>query len=178
MEKEKKPFTPLWLTGLPCSGKTTLAKRLKEVLDKRGLRVVHLDGDDLRNKLNADLGFSSQDRKENLRRAAHICNLFRDSGTFVIASFVSPKEEYRLMVKDIIGHFKLVYVKCSPQVCKERDVKGMYAKARKGEIVEFTGESSLFEEPAHADIIVDTEHHSIEECVHNLLAEIGQLEKL
>jgi len=163
----------LWLTGLPCSGKTTLSKRLKEELNNRGFKIVHLDADDIRGKLNRDLGFSPEDRKENLRRVAYVSRLFNENGNFVVTSFVSPTNEYRKMIKEIIGNFKLVFVKCSPRVCEERDVKGMYKKARNGEIEDFTGISAPFEEPLDADIIVDTEHSSIEDCVKEILDNIG-----
>ena len=165
--------TTLWLTGLPCSGKTTIAKRLKEELDNRGFKTVHLDADDIRNKLNADLGFSPEDRKENLRRVAHVAKLFNDNGNFVIASFVSPNDEYRKMVKEIASNFKLAFVKCSPEVCEQRDVKGMYKKARTGEIKDFTGVSAPFEEPADAEIIIDTECSTVEECVKEILDKMG-----
>jgi len=165
--------TTLWFTGLPCSGKTTLSRRLKEELDNRGFKTVHLDADDIRNKLNADLGFSPADRKENLRRVAHVAELFNENGNLVIASFVSPAEEYRQMAKEIIGNFKLVFVKCSPKTCEERDVKGMYKKARNGQIKDFTSVSAPFEEPANPDIVVDTEHSSLEECVSEILDKIG-----
>ncbi|MFH1996723.1 MAG: adenylyl-sulfate kinase [Candidatus Omnitrophota bacterium] len=161
--------TTLWLTGLPCAGKTTLAKRIKEELDNRGYNTTHLDGDDVRGKLNADLGFSKEDRKENLRRIAHVAKLFNQSGTFVIASFVSPSNELRDMVKETIGNFKLVFAQCSLEECETRDVKGMYKRARLGEIPEFTGVSAPFEDPVDADIVVDTEHNGIEECVKQIL---------
>jgi adenylylsulfate kinase len=161
--------TTLWLTGLPCSGKTTLAKRLKEELDNRGYKAVRLDGDDVRNKLNADLGFSPEDRKENLRRIAHIAKLFNENGNIVIASFVSPRNEFRDMIKELVGNFKLCYVKCSVEACEKRDVKGMYAKARKGEIKDFTGISAPFEEPENSDIVVDTEAMDVESCVKHIL---------
>jgi adenylylsulfate kinase len=164
--------TTIWMTGLPCSGKTTLAKRLKEELDNRGYKTVHLDADDIRNKLNADLGFSPEDRKENLRRVAHVSKLFNDSGNFVISSFVCPTNEYRKMVKEIVGNFKLVFVKCSLKTCEERDVKGMYKKARSGQLKDFTGISAPFEEPSDADVIVDTERKSIEDCVSEILNSI------
>jgi adenylyl-sulfate kinase len=166
-------FFTLWLTGLPCSGKTTLARRLKEELDARGLKTVHLDADELRHQLNADLGFSPEDRKENLRRSAHVATLFNQNGNFVVASFVSPTDAFRAMVKDIIGMFTLVFVKCSVSACEKRDVKGMYIKARAGQIKDFTGVSAPFEEPADADIVVDTEHASIEDCVREILSKIG-----
>ncbi|MDD5019290.1 MAG: adenylyl-sulfate kinase [Candidatus Omnitrophica bacterium] len=165
--------TTLWLTGLPCSGKTTLSKKLKLELDNRGFKTVHLDADDVRHALNADLGFSPEDRKENLRRIAHVAKLFNDNGNFVIASFLSPMNEYRALVKKIIGNFKLVYVKCGLQACEARDVKGMYKRARKGEITDFTGVSAPFEEPPDADIAVDTEHQSEDECVRQILGALG-----
>ncbi|NQU95133.1 MAG: adenylyl-sulfate kinase [Candidatus Omnitrophica bacterium] len=164
--------TTVWLTGLPCSGKTTLAKRLKEELDNRGYKAVHLDGDDVRGKLNKDLGFSVEDRKENLRRIAHVAKLFNENGNFVIASFVSPTNEYRRMIKETIGDFKLVYLKCSLETCEERDVKGMYKRARLGEIKEFTGVSAPFEEPDSADIVVDTENQDPETCVKQILSSL------
>ncbi len=165
--------TTLWLSGLPCSGKTTLSKRLKEELDNRGFKAVHLDADDVRNTLNADLGFSPEDRIENLRRIAHVAKLFNDNGNFVIASFLSPLNEYRVLVRTIIGNFKLVYVRCSLSTCEDRDVKGMYKKARQGEMINFTGISAPFEEPLNADIVVDTEHYSEEECVKEILQKLG-----
>jgi len=161
----------LWITGLPCAGKTTLAKRIKEELDNRGYRTAHLDGDDVRGKLNADLGFSAEDRKENLRRVAHIAKLFNENGNFVIASFVSPSNHLRQMVAGIIGNFRLVYAKCSLETCERRDVKGMYKKARSGEIQEFTGVTAPFEEPANC-IVVDTENTKLEDCIRQILAEI------
>ena len=164
--------TTLWLTGLPCSGKTTLAKRLKEELDNRGYKAVHLDGDDVRGKLNEDLGFSVEDRKENLRRIAHVSKLFNENGNFVIASFVSPTNEYRRMIKETIGDFKLVYLKCSVETCEERDIKGMYKRARLGEIKDFTGVSAPFEEPNDADIIVDTKNQDPETCVRQILSNL------
>jgi len=161
--------TTLWLTGLPCSGKTTLAKRIKEELDNRGYNTTHLDGDDVRDALNQDLGFTPDDRKENLRRIAHVAKLFNRSGMFVIASFVSPSDKMRKMIGEIIGNMKLVYVKCSLAECEKRDVKGMYKKARKGDIKEFTGVSAPFDEPENADIIIDTEKGDIESCVNTIL---------
>ena len=167
----------LWLTGLPCSGKTTLSKRLKEELDNRGFRTVCLDADDVRSKLNADLGFSKTDRMENLRRVAHVAKLFNDNGIFVIASFVSPLNENRRMIRKIVDNFKLVYLKCGLEVCAQRDVKGMYKKARAGEIQEFTGVSAPFEEPPDAEIIIDTEHAGINDCVNEILDKIGLIKK-
>ena len=162
----------LWLTGLPCSGKTTLAKQLKKELDRKGLKAVHFDADDVRGTINADLGFSQKDRTENLRRAAHIAKLFNDNGIFVIASFVSPTNKMRRMIKKIIKNLKLVFVKCDLKTCEERDVKGMYKKARKGLIKEFTGISAPFEVPKRADVVVDTAGEDVKSCVKKILDHI------
>ena len=161
-----------WLTGRPCSGKSTLAERLREEMDKRGIRCVNLDGDDVRGRLNADLGFSPKDRKENLRRVAHVAQLFNENGNLVIATFITPTNELREMVRGIITNFKLCYVRCSPELCERRDVKGMYKKARKGEIKEFTGVSAPFEEPVNAQLVIDTEAHNLDECIAQILREL------
>jgi adenylylsulfate kinase len=162
--------TTLWLTGLPCSGKTTLAVRLKEELDNRGYSTVHLDGDDVRTALNADLGFSKDERMENLRRIAHVAKLFNKNGSFVIASFVSPRNNMRKLIKGIIGSdFKMVYVKCPLKVCEKRDIKGMYKLARKGKIPSFTGVSAPFETPIKPDITVNTGSKNTEQCVREIL---------
>lgn len=168
----KRTGLTLWLTGLPCSGKTSLAKRLKEELDNRGYNTAHLDGDDIRKTLNEDLGFSKEDRTENLRRVAHVAKLFNKSGVFVIASFVTPTNEMRNMVRKIVDNLKLVYVKCDLATCEKRDIKGMYRRARLGEIPEFTGVSAPFEEP-DADIVVDTRRKNVEECVREILERLN-----
>lgn len=164
--------TTLWLTGLPCSGKTTLAKRLKEELDNKRFKTVHFDADDIRGKLNADLGFSEKDRTENLRRIAHVAKLFNDNGVFVIASFVSPIDKMRRMIKNIIKNMKLVYLKCDLKTCEERDIKGMYKKARRGLIKQFTGVSAPFEVPKEADVAVNTAKYDVEYCVKKILKRI------
>ena len=158
----------LWLTGRPCAGKSTLAEALEQKLKKAGIRVARLDGDDLRSKMNADLGFSESDRKENLRRAAQMAQVFNDNGSCVIAAFVSPTHEMRRMVRGIVRNFKLCYVQCGAEVCESRDVKGMYKKARQGKIKDFTGVSAPFEEPRDAEIVVDTEHRDLEQCVEEV----------
>jgi adenylyl-sulfate kinase len=164
----RKNFT-IWLTGLPCSGKTTIAEILEKRLKNKGFTVAHLDGDDVRKKLNKDLGFSNADRRENLRRVAHVCQLFNDKGFVVISSFVSPTDEFRKMIKEIIDNLVLIYVKCSVEECEKRDVKGMYKKARDGEIENFTGISAPFEVPEDYDVVVDSENSSVEECVDKIL---------
>ena len=164
--------TTLWLTGLPCAGKTTLAKRIKEELDNKGYYTTHLDGDDVRGALNADLGFTEADRMENLRRIAHVAKLFNKSGVFVIASFVSPADKLRDMIREIIGNFKLLYVKCDLKECERRDVKGMYKRARAGELKQFTGISAPFEEPKKPDMVIDTANRNVEECVDEILRKL------
>ncbi len=159
----------IWFTGLPCSGKTTLASAFQKELDKKGYKTVHLDGDVVRAGVNKDLGFSSHDRRENLKRTACMARDLNREGNWVIASFVSPTNELRDMVREIVGSMLLVYVKCGLEECKRRDVKGMYQKAIKGEIKEFTGISAPFEEPGHADIIVDTENNDVGGCAREIL---------
>jgi adenylylsulfate kinase len=159
----------LWLTGRPCSGKTTIAEQLNGRIKDLGLHVVNLDGDAVRDGLCKDLGFSAQDRRENLRRVAHVCRLFNDNGAFVIATFITPTNELRDFVKEIIPNFKMCYVSCSLETAEKRDVKGMYKKARQGIIKEFTGVSAPFEEPVNPDIIVDSEKLTLEDCVQQIL---------
>ena len=178
MHGDKPLRMTLWLTGLPCSGKTTLAKKIKEELSNRSYRAVHLDGDDVRGALNEDLGFSPEDRKENLRRVAHVARLFNQNGHFVVASFISPTDELRRMVKQIIGDFKLVYLRCGLEACEARDVKGMYRRARLNEIPAFTGISAPFEEPRNPDLTVDTQRKNIDECVGEILGFLGVQPKI
>lgn len=159
----------LWLTGRPCSGKTSISQQLNIELSSRGLHVVKLDGDVVRNGLNKDLGFSPQDRLENLRRVAQVCKLFNDNGTFVIATFVSPTNDLREMVRGIITNFKMCYVSCPLEVAEKRDVKGMYKKARIGIIKEFTGISAPFEDPINPDITVNSDQISLIDCVKRIV---------
>ena len=173
-----KPIT-IWLTGMPCSGKTTIAKRLIETYKSydtylADFRVVSLDGDDLRDKLNSDLGFSPEDRKENLRRVGHLAQLFNDKNICTVCSFVSPTEELREEALDKIERCILVYVKCSAETCAERDVKGMWAKAKAGEIKMFTGYSAPFDDPQHADLVLNTEASTVDDCVYEILSAVGK----
>lgn len=167
----------LWLTGLPCSGKTTIAKELLKVLNAQ-----HLDGDIVRKSLSKDLGFSLEDRYENLRRVSIVCKMLNDSGTNVIASFISPTKDLRKMISRNIEksskkkQFIEVYVKCSLKECIKRDTKGMYQKALKGEIPMFTGISAPFEEPDNPDITVDTEKLTLEEVVNKILSFLQEKE--
>lgn len=180
MESIKKSiFTPkvIWLTGLSGSGKTTLATHLKEVLMEQGYPCYILDGDQVRKGLNQDLGFSPADRKENLRRIGEVSKLFLDAGLFVIAAFISPYEEDRQMVKRMFepGQFVEVYVQCSLEECEARDPKGLYNKARKGEIVHFTGISAPYEIPNKPDIIINTELLDITNSISQLMQELDKL---
>jgi adenylylsulfate kinase len=161
----------LWLTGLSGSGKSTLAIELEKELHNRGFLVKLLDGDNVRTGINNNLGFSENDRIENLRRIAEVNKLFLDGGVITINSFVSPTNDLRNLVKDIIGShdFFLVYINASLEVCEQRDVKGFYAKARKGEIPDFTGISAPFDIPQDAFLDIDTSKHSVKECVDILL---------
>jgi adenylylsulfate kinase len=161
--------TTIWLTGRPCSGKTTVAAALAARLRSRGIRTTLLDGDVVRKGLSSDLGFSDADRRENLRRVAHVAQLFNDNGQCVIAAFVSPTEELRRMVRGIIRNFRLCYLRCSPETCEKRDVKGMYGRARSGKIPQFTGVSAPFEEPRQPDVVLDTERNDVETCVAQVL---------
>ncbi len=164
----------LWLTGRPCSGKTSISKQLKMELASRGIHAVCMDGDAVRHGLNKDLGFSPQDRQENLRRVAHVCELFNANGIFVIAAFVSPTNDLREMVRGLITHFKLCYVSCPLEAAEARDVKGMYKKARLGIIKEFTGISAPFEEPGHPEIVVESSQATAAECVKRIMDKLEQ----
>jgi adenylylsulfate kinase len=158
----------IWLTGLSGSGKTTLCQKAEKDLIKRGIRCVVIDGDQLRQGLNHDLGFSEHDRKENMRRAAEVAAMFLNAGFVVLVSMISPSRA----VRDIIRHrfqskdFAEIYVKCSLETCERRDPKGLYQKARKGEIRDFTGIDAIYEPPIRAELTVNTEHESTENCMH------------
>jgi len=171
----QKPFFTIWLTGLPCSGKTTIAKRLIEKLNQdrslnRGIKFINLDGDDLRSKLNEDLSFTPEDRAENLRRVGHLANLFNEKGLNVVCSFVSPTEELRECALKNINNVFTVFVKCSSEKCAERDVKGMWKKAKAGEIKMFTGLTAPYDPPNDPDLILGTEESTVEECVDKLIS--------
>ena len=158
-----------WLFGLPCSGKTTLAKLMKERMADKNRRVIHFDGDTLRAGLNKDLGFSEKDREENLRRAAHMAKLFNEQGHSVVCSFITPTEANRKMIREIIPNVYFIYTKCSVATCKQRDVKGMYKKAMEGKIKGFTGVDDPFEEPKKPDLLVNTEKADIDTCLRQIL---------
>jgi len=171
---EHKGFT-LWFTGLVCSGKSVLADALADDLKKRGMKVERLDGDIVRKSLTRDLGFSDEDRRENIERVTFVAKLLTRNGVAVLASFISPFNDIREYSRKEIGTYILVYVKCPIEVCEQRDVKGMYAKARVGEIKQFTGIDSPFEEPDKADIIVDTSKQTIEESKEIILNSLDKM---
>ncbi|MCD8030962.1 MAG: adenylyl-sulfate kinase [Bacteroides sp.] len=161
----------VWFTGLSGSGKSTIAIALERELHKRGLLCRILDGDNIRTGINNNLGFSEEDRVENIRRITEVSRLFIDTGIITIAAFISPNNDIREMAASIIGKedFLEVYVSTPLEECERRDVKGLYAKARRGEIREFTGISAPFEIPANPDLSLDTSRLSLEESVEHLL---------
>ena len=167
--KGQKAVT-LWFTGLSGSGKSTIASALERRLYEDGRHTMTLDGDNVRMGLNKNLGFGDEDRKENIRRIAEVCKLMNDAGLIVITSFISPFIKDRQSAREIIGEdsFIEVYIATSFEECEKRDVKGLYKKARNGEIKEFTGLTSPYEAPEKADITVMTEGHSVEECVEQI----------
>ena len=163
----------LWLVGLSGSGKSTIAKALEASLHAEGKLTMLLDGDNLRTGINNNLGFSENDRKENIRRTAEIAKLFSNNGTITICSFISPTEEIRNLAKTIIGEdYKEISIFCPIEVCEQRDVKGLYQKARNGEIKNFTGIDSPFEVPQHPFIEVRTHELSLEACTQQILQTI------
>lgn len=161
----------LWFTGLSGSGKSTVTIALERELHSRGLLCRILDGDNIRSGINNNLGFSAEDRVENIRRIAEVGRLFIDTGIITIAAFISPNNQLREMAAEIIGKddFVEVFVSTPLEECEKRDVKGLYAKARRGEIKNFTGISAPFEAPEHPDITLDTSKLPVEESVKILL---------
>lgn len=161
----------IWFTGLSGSGKSTIAIALERELHKRGLLCRILDGDNIRSGINNNLGFTEADRIENIRRIAEVSKLFVDTGIITIAAFISPSNDIREMAANIIGKddFLEVYVSTPIEECERRDVKGLYAKARRGEIKNFTGIFAPFEAPAQPALVLDTSALSLEESVNKLL---------
>jgi adenylylsulfate kinase len=161
----------IWLTGLSGSGKSTLAVALEKKLWERGIRSYVLDGDNIRHGLNKDLGFSPKDRTENIRRIGEVAKLFTDAGVINATAFISPYRADRDSVRALMaaGDFIEVHVECPVEVCERRDVKGLYKKARAGEIPEFTGISAPYEEPLSPEMTIRTDKDSEEECLNQLL---------
>jgi bifunctional enzyme CysN/CysC len=165
----------LWFTGLSGSGKSTVARRLERRLFEQGCQTTYLDGDNVRHGLNGDLGFSPADRKENIRRVAEVARLAFDHGTLTLCTFISPYEADRDFARSLLpeGRFIEVYVKCDLEVLKRRDPKGLYAKALRGEIPEFTGVSSPYEEPTQPEILVETDVQTVDDIVDHILDELA-----
>ena len=163
-----------WFCGLSGSGKSTLAVHLEKDLHNAGIHSIVLDGDNLRSTINQDLGFSESDRAENLRRVSEIAKILVSNGLVVIVSFISPKEQFRQAARGIIGQdsFREVFIKASFETCQGRDVKGLYAKVKAGEIDNFTGASSSFEPPSNPWITIDTESESPKKSSQELFCRI------
>lgn len=164
----------IWLTGLSGSGKTTLALALEKELFSQGRFAMILDGDNIRSGINNNLGFTADERKENIRRIAEVSKLFATAGIITIAAFISPTVEIRQMARGIIGNqdYFEVYISTPIEVCEERDVKGLYKKARRGEISDFTGISSPYDDPLNPDIIINTDGKPVDECIAKIIAQI------
>lgn len=168
--KNQKPCL-LWFTGLSGSGKSTIANALDVALHERGYHTFLLDGDNVRHGLCSDLGFSDDDRVENIRRVGEVCKLFADAGLIVMSAFISPFTSERRMVRKLFpsGEFIEVFMDTPMDTCEERDPKGLYKKARAGEIKHFTGIDSPYEVPAHPEIRLDTSRNTVDECVNSLI---------
>lgn len=164
----------IWLTGLSGSGKSTIANALEKRLFGDDYQTYILDGDNIRSGLNKDLGFDDNGRVENIRRIGEVARLFVDAGTVVITAFISPFEKERELVKEIVGgvNYFQVFVDCPLEECEKRDVKGLYRKARRGEIKNFTGIDSPFEKPMHPDLIVNTVTSSLDDCVDQIFDQV------
>lgn len=165
----------IWLTGLSGSGKSTIANELEyRLVTKHSAHTYLLDGDNIRTGLNAGLGFSDEDRKENIRRIGEVAKLMHDAGLIVITAFISPFRSDRDLVRNLFapGEFWELFVSCPIEVCMQRDPKGLYMKAQKGEITQFTGINSPYEEPLAPELVVESSLHAVDECVSNILAKM------
>ncbi|MEO2068337.1 MAG: adenylyl-sulfate kinase [Desulfurobacteriaceae bacterium] len=198
MEKEKKFIIPhtgkisrkdrermkghksfiLWFTGLSGSGKSTLAHRVEELLYEQGVHTYVLDGDNIRMGLNKDLGFSEEDRRENIRRIGEVAKLFIDAGIAVLTAFISPYRSDREFVRNLVndGDFIEVYVKCPLETCEQRDPKGLYKKVRAGIIKNFTGIDDPYEEPENPEIVVETDKMTVDECAYKIISYLKEKE--
>jgi len=163
----------LWFTGLPCSGKSTLAKEVAKRLHQKNILSYVLDGDNIRHGLNKDLRFSKEDRDENIRRIREVVKLFYDAGLFVLVGFISPHQKARDDARELVGEdFFEIFINCPLEECEKRDVKGMYKKARAGEIDEFTGISAPYEKPENPEMIIETHQNTIKECVNQIIKKL------
>lgn len=165
----------LWFTGLPSSGKTTLARTVEAHLLERGLNVEVLDGDDIRKNLSKGLGFTKEDRDTNIRRVGYVCRLLSRNGVVAIASCISPYKAIRDEIREQAQDFVEVYTRCPVEICKERDVKGLYNKALKCEIKGFTGVDDPYEEPDRPEVIVETDKESPEESLNKIIKTLKML---
>ncbi len=165
----------IWFTGLSGAGKTTIADRLEPVLRQRGCKVEQLDGDIVRTHLSKGLGFSKEDRDTNIRRIGFVAHLLTRNGVAVICSAISPYREIRDENRAMIGDFVEVYVKCPIDVLQERDVKGLYAKAQRGELPNFTGVSDPYEEPLNPEVVVQTDKETVDESAAKVIAKLEVL---
>ncbi len=174
MYKDESGFT-VWFTGLPCSGKSTIADAVAKKLRWEGLRVERLDADIIRKHLWRELGYSKEDRDENIRRVTYLAQLLTRNGVAVLTSFISPYRELRDYARREIGNFVEVYVSCPVEVCIQRDSRGMYKKALAGEMQNFTGVSDPYEEPLHPDIIIESDKEPLKQSVAKVIAKLRDL---
>ena len=161
----------LWFTGLSGAGKSTIAHAVEEQLYQLNCRTFVLDGDNVRHGLSGDLGFSNQDRQENIRRIAEVAKLMLEAGTITLTAFISPFRSERNLARKLVPHgdFIEIYCKCDLNICEARDVKGLYKKARQGEIQNFTGISSPYEEPDNPELVIDSDRLSLDECIQQVI---------
>jgi adenylylsulfate kinase len=180
MEAATQAGVVVWLTGMSGAGKSTIARALVAQLQTFALRATVLDGDVLRTGLNSDLGFSEEERTENLRRVAHVAALFCKEGFIVVTATISPEAEHRENARRIVGNdtFLEVFVDTPLDVCEQRDPKGLYKRARRGEIAQFTGVSMPYHPPLHPDLVLRTHDGSVDDCVNKLLVRLRRLGKI
>lgn len=176
--KQLKQGATFWFTGLPCSGKTTVAESVASKLSNKGYKNERLDGDRVRKKLTPDLGFSREDRRKNVQRNAFVANLLAKNGVIVLASFITPYNSSQQLVRAEAHNTHLIHVNCPVSVCKQRDVKGMYEKAEKGEIENFTGISDPYEPPENADLTLYTDMQTVEQSTYLVLEYMEKQELL
>ena len=172
----KQKGAVLWFTGLSGSGKSTIASEVAYKLQSMGRLTYILDGDNIRHGLNKDLGFSPEDRNENIRRISEVANLFADAGVITITAFISPYRKYRNFCRELIGNdrFIEIYAKASLETCEKRDPKGMYKKARAGIIKDFTGIDAPYEEPENPELIIDTDKETVDESTERVLQKLQE----